>query len=92
MTDIQWACEWVGWRWYSTGAMWERAQGAWGYRSLPDLAEAVRVKFLTLRLEPQESKHHGWGNPSTRTLIAGIWMSNGPLAFIRAVREVVDES
>ena len=42
MTDIEWACKWVGWRLMEDGVFEDEGNCA---ASLPDLAEAVRVKW-----------------------------------------------
>lgn len=88
MTDEEWACEWVGWRWYSTGTMWERTQGAWGYRSLPDLAEAVREKIHQDAIDMTDPPI---GTDYVEaSVLAWIWFEEGPTAFIKAIRELVD--
>lgn len=99
MDDRKWAARWVGWEMVD----WPEAMAFGLYYEVPepefadvnpvfrtdaDLAEAVRVKVMdTLSL----------GASSTQTLsdhviegLAFVLMTEGPIAFIAAVREVVD--
>lgn len=88
---IHTACAWVGWVCYTDSEdgipYFAPTYGEVG-RSNADLAEAVRVRLI--RDFAHKNDRQGWGNPSTWALLSGIWMNNGPLAFLRAVMEVVD--
>ena len=79
-SDKEWAEKWVGWDVIPDGG------GTWRGRGLSDadLAEAVRVKFVgMLEAGPWTADVH---EPPMDD-----WFYLGPLCFIAAVREVVDD-
>lgn len=68
-------------------AMWSDVD--WSFDEAPsdaDLAEAVRKKFFDSDAELVLEDAH-----RAVILIVDSWVRRGPLAFIRAVREVIDD-
>ena len=64
---------------HSGAVVLDTPEGPWMYTNA-DLAEAVRVKFIGL----------GYVVSDETADIALEWMFSGPIAFMRAVMEVVD--
>lgn len=81
---IEWACQWVGWgfsKYLSGHGVIQDASGT--TRSINDLAEAVRAKFA-----PMTEGQNGFQTSGAEAAVD--WLESGPLAFIKAVREVID--
>lgn len=97
MTDIEWACQWVGWQEErmpeatSIGLNYYIVPGMEDvgpiYRTDADLAEAVRVKCYGL---PPFYEANGAADVDAIDEVVVKWWNDGPLAFIKAVREVID--
>lgn len=80
MDDREWACKFVGWpeRGANVVPLYDGKSSA--PRSIADLAEAVRVKWLEMPVTMDENDVIG---------LALVLLRHGPDAFIAAVREVV---
>ena len=90
MDDRQWAAEWLD-LFYGQGRQIGEDIDEYGFivgftYSDADLAEAVRQKCDAGRAFPGTSteRDKAWDR------CTDVWQGNGSLAFIRAVREVVD--
>ena len=86
MTDIEWACRWVGKGWNPISPavnddplIAENTED--GYlKTMADLAEAVRVKFIETDQDARDYDD-----------AAHSWLNDGSEAFIAAVREAVGD-
>jgi hypothetical protein len=84
----RWACTWMVWRWRPTplenGSHVSRLDGDY-FMSDADLAEAVRVELK------KREDYHGDDGMTGHAFDACVnWFCDGPIAFMRAVKEVVD--
>lgn len=97
--DIGWACKWVGWHeermpeatsiglnYYIVPGMEDAGPI---YRTDADLAEAVRSKFYDEWLLSDEAAAAEARTVRVLGRIKSAWLAHGPLAFIKAVREVI---
>lgn len=84
----RWAAEWLGgdyyWDAYACGVGLDTAEGQWLHTDA-DLAEAVRVKYVdTFPVSAYPAPEDPWPGCCL------TWGISGPLAFMRAVQEVID--